>query len=184
MSQGKLLIIGVGLAMVGAFASPASAQDGPAITVDPTSVDEAGEATFTVTGTGFTLPALFVLPCDFPEGGDVANLDTDSCDVANLTPVAPDDDGNFEAEVTYDVPAEGIAIAATDAGQIESGVVAISVGAAEEEPAEGGDDEDADAAGEELPATGAESVGLAILGLTLAAAGALVVNGGRRLNRI
>lgn len=198
MTRARLLIIGLGLAMVAALAGPAAAQDGPAITVDPESVDAAGTQSFTVTGSGFTLPALFVLPCAYPADGDVANIGEDDCDLGALTPVSPDEEGAFSVEVEYDVPEEGMAIVAADAGQVETAAAVISVAgaedeaaeeepaeeeAAEEEPAEEAEGEDVEEAQEELPETGAESTTLAIIGLTVAAAGALVVGGSRRLSR-
>ena len=55
MTKTKLIFIGLALALVGfLFAGSASAQDGPSITVEPSSVEAAGEHTFTVTGTGWT----------------------------------------------------------------------------------------------------------------------------------
>ncbi len=181
MTRAKLLIIGLGLAMVAAFAGPAAAQDGPAITVDPTSVDAAGTVAVSVSGTGYTQPALFVLPCTYPEGGDVALLSSDDCDLTALTPVSPDADGAFEITIEYDIPAEGLAIVAADAGQVEQAAAVISVGAAEETPTP---EPEVVEEAQELPETGSENAVMAIVGLTLAAAGAVVLGGGRRLGRI
>lgn len=182
MTRAKLLILGLGLAMVAVFAGPAAAQDGPAITVDPANVDAAGTVEVTITGTGYTQPALFVLPCTFPDGGDVTLLSSDDCDLTALTPVSPDADGAFEITIEYDIPAEGLAIVAADAGQVEQAAAAISVGAADE-PAPEPTPEETDTA-QELPETGSENAILAIVGLTLAAAGVVVLGGGRRLGRI
>lgn len=192
MSRARLLIVGLAVALVAVFASAAGAQDGPSVTIDPETVEAAGTQTFTVTGEGFTQPALFVLPCAYPEGGDPDALSEDDCDLTALTSVTPED-GAFEVEVEYDVPAEGMAIIAADAGQVETAVALITVGAAEEEPAEEEpaeeeptDDEDTEGAQEddELAETGTESTTLVVIGLTVAAAGALAVGGSRRLRRL
>ncbi len=104
----------------------------PMMELNPASVDEAGETEVEVSLSGFSADiALFVLPCDYPAGGDLAMLDTASCDQANLTPIAMDGDGAGTVSVTYDIPAEGIAIIAGDAAQTESAVALVSVGAAE-----------------------------------------------------
>ncbi len=187
----------IGLTLFAVLVSPASAQNGPSLTVDPTSVDSPGEVTLTVTGDGWTAePPLFILPCTVPESGDPTDLSTDSCDTANLTPATPTD-GAFEVEVTYEVPEEGLVVAAGDAAQSESAVALITVGAAEEpaeateEPADAEADsteepadaeaDSTDAAEEtELAQTGTESGLLAVVGMTMAALGAMIVAFSRR----
>ncbi|MDH3681099.1 MAG: LPXTG cell wall anchor domain-containing protein [Acidimicrobiia bacterium] len=199
MTRAKLLMVGLAVGLLAIFAAPASAQDGPAITVDPPSVDAAGEATFMVTGTGFTQPALFVLPCTIPEGGPEA-VGQDDCDLANLLPVTVADGGFGPVEVTFDIPAEGLVVVAADAGQIETAAAVITVGEAaadettddeatddEATDDEATDDEATDdtaAAQDELPETGAESTLLAIIGVSVALAGAMVVGASRRLGRV
>ncbi len=194
MTRSKLFMLGLGMALVAVFATPALAQDGPAITVEPTSVDAAGEATFTVSGTGWTAaPPIFVLPCPVPESGDITELSADQCDTTNLTPAVPED-GAFTVEVTYDVPEEGIVVAAGDAAQSEAAAALITVGAAEEEaPAEEAEEE-APAEEEEAPAeeeeaptedaelaqTGSESTLITVVGITIVLLGAMVLATGRR----
>ena len=140
--------------------APASAQDGPSITVDPEFVEAPGEQEFTVTGSGWTVASAFVLPCIVVE--DLTQLDAQGgdCDLANLTPVTNDGSGGFEATVTYDIPEEGLLIVVGDADQTESAFHIVTVGA----PAEEGGEEEAaaeeeEAAGEEeeLANTGVES---------------------------
>ena len=81
----------------------------------------AGEHDIEVSLSGFSADiALFVLPCDYPEGGNPANLDTNSCDQANLMPVQMDGNGEGTVTVTYDIPEPGIAIIAGDAARTES----------------------------------------------------------------
>ncbi len=99
----------------------AGAQGTPTMTLDPDEVEEAGEHDIEVSLSGFSADiALFVLPCDYPEGGNPANLDTNSCDQANLMPVQMDGNGEGTVTVTYDIPEPGIAIIAGDAARTES----------------------------------------------------------------
>jgi hypothetical protein len=194
MTRAKLLMLGIAIAMVSVFATPAAAQDGPTLTVEPTSVEAAGETEFTITGEGWTAaPPIFVLPCftvSTPE--EISEQGAAACDTAALTPATPAD-GAFEVTVTYDVPETGMCIAAGDAAQSEAGFACISVGAAAEEeaPAEEGTEEEAagtdeEAAGEEeeLAITGIESGLLAIIGMAVLAAGAMVLTSTRRVGRV
>jgi len=164
----------------------AHAQDGPTLTVEPATVDAAGEQEFTITGEGWTAaPPIFVLQCEVPESGDPADVDSATCDTANLTPATPAE-GSFSVTVTYDVPEGGLAIAAGDAAQSEAAAALVTVGGGEEAPAEGeepvaGTDTAAPAEGEgELAETGVESGLLAIIGAAVLAAGAMVVTTTRR----
>ncbi len=92
-----------------------------AMTVTPGAIGEAGTTDFEVSLSGFSPGiALFVLPCDYPAGGDLAAFDNTTCDQANLTPIALDDNGEGTLTVTLDHPAEGIAIIAGDAAQSQS----------------------------------------------------------------
>lgn len=185
MSRAKLIALALGLAFIALLATPASAQDGPTLTVEPANVDAAGEHEFVVAGTGWTAaPPLFVLPCVGASNlEDLTAAGADACDISNLTPVTPTD-GAFESSVTYDVPAEGMCITAADAAQTEVAAVCISVGAAADEAGEGaeGEGEEAatDTAEEELANTGAESGLLVVVGVAVAAAGALTVGYTRR----
>ena len=108
-----LLVLASVLALF-ALSSPAAAQDGPMVTVDPATVPAEGEYDFTVTGSGYTVPSVTVLPCTAP--GDVIMTPDMSvadlaammqaaqplggdCDITNLT-VVPVVDGAFTAQVT------------------------------------------------------------------------------------
>jgi len=187
------------LAVLGVFAAPATAQDGPSITVEPATVDAPGEYEFTVTGEGWTAaPPIFVVPCAAPESGDVADVDADTCDAANLTPGTPED-GSFQVTVTYEVAEGGIGIAATDAAQTEVAAALVTVGAAGGEEGEGTEGEEAEAeptptptpeaeaegegeGEEELANTGVESGMLAIIAVAILAAGAMTVGYTRRFS--
>ena len=104
----------------------------PMMEVSPASIDEGGETEIEVSLSGFSADlAVFILPCDYPAGGDLTALDTSTCDQANLTPLQLDGDGAGTVTVTYDVPAEGITVIAGDAAQTESAFALVSVGAAE-----------------------------------------------------
>ncbi len=183
MTRAKLLALGLGLALIAIFAAPAGAQDGPTLTVEPATVEAPGEYEFTVTGAGFTAaPPIFILPCDAPESGNPADIDSDTCDTGNLTPATPED-GAFEVTVTYTVPEGGLAIAAGDAAQTEAAAAVVTIGAAQEE---GGDDGAAEEeggeeeGGEELANTGVESGLLAVIAIAVLGGGAMAVGYTRR----
>lgn len=177
----KLMVIGFAAALLALFAAPASAQDGPSLSVEPSSVDAPGETEFTITGSGWTAaPPIFVLPCPVVDG----EADSDNCDVGNLTPATPDDDGNFEVTATYDVPAEGIAIAAGDAAQTESASVIIEVEGNGEEAPDEDEGEDAAEGEEELAETGLESGLVAVIAVSAVILGGMVIGLGRRFNNV
>lgn len=144
----------------------AAAQDGPAISADPASVEAPGSVDVTVTGTGFTTDG-FLLSCAGLEGNVDGALSADGseCDLAALTPYAVDDAGGWTATATFDIPAEGLVLVAGNADQTESARVLVSVGAAAETTAEDGGEE-------ELANTGVESAALVVI------AGAVIIAGG------
>lgn len=191
MTRAKLIVLGLGLALVAVFAAPASAQEAREITVEPAFVEAAGEAELTISGAGWTMPPTAVIPCAAPESGDILDVDSATCDTGLLTPVTPDADGNFSATITVDVPAEGVAIIGFDLatqGQAEAGGVIVPVGAPAEEGAEeGGDTEDAaqeetteEGGEEELADTGVESGLLAVIAIAVLGGGVMVVGATRR----
>ncbi len=188
MTRAKLLMIGLGLALVAILAAPASAQDGPTLESDVTNVEAAGEQEFNITGAGWTAaPPIFVLPCTGATNlEDLVAAGADACDLSALTPVTPED-GAFSVAVTYDVPAEGMCITAGDAATTESAAFCVTVGAADEgEGAEGEgeaaqEEEEAPAEEEEaLANTGVESGLLAIIAIAVVAGGAMVISATRR----
>lgn len=182
-----LTTIAIGLLASAGWAGTAAAQDGPTITVSPATVDAAGETEFTITGSGWTAaPPVFVLPCEAPESGDPADVDSATCDTANLTPATPAD-GSFEVTATFDVPEGGLAIAAGDAAQTEAAAAVVTVGAGDAPADDEGDGTEAtdDGAAEgddggELAETGVESMLLVIAGIAVMAAGAMVLRVTRR----
>ncbi|MEM7288547.1 MAG: hypothetical protein AAF480_19550 [Actinomycetota bacterium] len=190
MTRAKLIVLGLGLAIIAVFAAPASAQEAREITVEPAYVEAPGEAELTISGAGWTMPPTAVIPCTAPESGDLLDVDSATCDTGLLTPVTPDADGNFSATITVDVPAEGIAIVGFDLatqGQNEAGGAIVPVGAPAEEGAEEGGSEDAaqeetaeEGGEEELADTGVESGLLAIIAIAVLGGGAMVVGYTRR----
>ena len=170
MTKTKLIFIGLALALVGfLFAGSASAQDGPSITVEPSSVEAAGEHTLTVTGTGWTGSPVAVLPCDYPPDGDPNAVDAASCDQGNMAVVgALDGDGGFVQEITINVPEEGRWIGAGDFAQTESAGTGVTVGMMMEE----------------MPATGVNTSLLVVIGAGIALAGVMVFGLSRRLRTL
>lgn len=186
------------LALIFALTGVASAQDdGPSITLDPESVEEAGTFDVTVTGSGFTIP-VFVLQCPgaggdpealTAEGVDAASL----CDLTQLTQATPGDDGTFEV-VIEDVEIDdcGLVWVAADIDQTETAQpVAITVDNPAEDAvcevveSEGYDEDVAGAGGEagedgELAETGVESTTLALIAAAMIAFGGVVAIEGRR----
>ena len=194
MTKRIALALAVVAALFALVTAPAGAQDGPAITVEPATVEAAGEQEFTITGTGWTVDSVFVLQCiptDAPleldaQGGD--------CDLGNLTPASNDGSGGFTVSVTYDVPEEGLSIIVTDTETTEGAYHLVTVGAAQEEggeeAAEEGGEEAAEEEGgeeaaeeggeEELANTGVESGLLAIMAAAVLAGGLMVLGATRR----
>lgn len=171
MTKTKLIFIGLAVALVGfLFAGSTSAQDGPSITADPSSVEEAGEYTFTVTGSGWTGSPIAVLPCDMPASGDLDDVDSSTCDQGNMNVVgALDADGGFTTEITLNVPENGIVIGSGDFAQTESASLAITVGMMEDDM---------------LAETGVNTSLLVIIGAGIALAGVMVFGLSRRLRTL
>jgi hypothetical protein len=158
---------GLIVAMSGALAGTAAAQD-PSITVNPPAVPTEGSYEVTIEGAdypGAALPVL-VLLCSVPGSGDAADVSAASCDASNpfAFTIGELTDGGFSATFTFDVPAEGLGIYATEAA--EGGAAATAIIAI-----------DPDAV---LATTGVESGLLAIIGLAVVAGGAMVVGTTRR----
>lgn len=195
-----LVAVAAILAVLFATMGTASAQD-QTITIEPASVDEAGEYEFTVTASGFNPTPGFLLPCPGAEGsletiadGDPATL----CDLSNLFPYTVDDDGAWTATVTYDVPDIGLVLAAGDTGGDNAAAALISVGAEEEAAADEAEEEaaDDDAAADDAAAdddagdstalaeTGTESALLVIIGATMLLAGLMMYRSSRVFSRL
>ena len=148
MTKTKLLFIGMALALVTwVGASAASSQDGPSLSADPATVSEAGEHTFTITGSGWSVNPNVGF-CTDPE-----NAYTGGCDFSSFRPVTATD-GGFEIERTYNVPAGGIFITAGDAAQTESALAHITVGASTDDSADDSDDTGSDDSADDSDDTG------------------------------
>ncbi len=178
----KLLVAPAVAAVIALAGSPVSAQDTPVVTVEP-AAPEAGEQDLTVTGEGYTVDGVFVVPCTGANNLEqLVELGADACDLGNLTP-ATLTDGAFEVTVTIDVPAEGMCISAGDLAQTQVGAVCFGGDAAAD-----GDDAEADAESDEqsdepLPETGLDAQTLGLLGAGLLAAGGLTALSIRRFSR-
>ena len=182
----KLLVAPAVAAVIALAGSPVSAQDTPVVTVDPAAPD-AGEQELTVTGEGYTVDGVFVVPCTGANNLEqLVELGADACDLGNLTP-ATLTDGAFEVTITVDVPAEGMCISAGDLAQTQVGAVCFGGDAAAGD--DGGDEEAADAEAEEqtdeepLPETGLDAQTLGLLGAALIGAGGLTALSIRRFSR-
>ncbi len=182
----RACIAGFLVAVVGLFAaSPALAQDGPTLSVDP--VAAAGENTVVINGSGFPADlAGFIFPCAAAESAAawIAASPEDKgalCDIGALTPVTADADGNFSAELTVDVPEGGLVMGMGDADQTISTAVDIAIGeaaAADEAPAE----EEPAAETGDLAQTGVETPVMVGLGIALLGMGVTATRMGRRIN--
>ena len=85
-------------------------------------IPAAGAVALTVVGEGWDVePPVFVLPC--APDAVVETLEA-SCDLANLTPATPEG-GAFEVTVVYEVPPDGLIVAAGDASQLQFGAVRV-----------------------------------------------------------
>ena len=169
MKKVKLLIAALGVALVAslALAPAAQAQDVRTVMADPMFVDAGGEATFTVSGADWVGDTIAVLPCySVADYAAAAAGGADACDLGNLMMATNNGDGTFSIEVTYDVPAEGMCIGAGTLDQTEVGTFCIGIGAPVPPPGQ--------------PNTGAESGMIAVIGIAVLAAGALVVGMTRR----
>ncbi len=183
MKNKMKLLVAPAVAVAIAFGgSPASAQDTPVVTVDP-AAPQAGEQELTVTGEGYTVDGVFVVPCTGANNLEqLVELGADACDLGNLTP-ATLEDGAFEVTVTVDVPAEGMCISAGDLAQTQVGAVCFGPEAAGDD---GGDEAAAEAEEQQepLPETGIDAQTLGLLGAGLLAAGGLTALSIRRFSRI
>ncbi|MGI9602914.1 MAG: hypothetical protein ACR2QE_13595 [Acidimicrobiales bacterium] len=192
------------------FGGFATAQSGPTLTVDPDTVEEAGEAELVVSGSGFTAGLdLFVLSCTAPDGDLDAINGQEDCNVQELTPVTADGDGNFEVTVTYNI-VEDFAVLAGASAQTESAGALVTISgnggggtttteaptstteaptSTTEAPAttttvaDDSTDDGDDTENGSLPDTGSESDLLIGGALVLAAAGVLATRGGQLLSR-
>lgn len=208
------LLLAIVLALLAVFSGVARGQDddgptielsGDDITVDedddgePTySVEEAGDYDVTITGSGFSVD-VFVLQCPGAAGslealeeGDPTSL----CDLGNLQPASPDDEGGFE--VTFEgvtVDGCGLVFAAGDSAGTEGAQALLSVANPPEDTecevveSEGYDeglqegDGATSAAGQDddLANTGLNSTEMALVALAVVAAGALITFEARRM---
>lgn len=179
------MMLGLGLALIAIFATPAGAQEQRPVTVEPANVDAPGEAEFTVSASEFTGAAPYgVIPCftvTTVEELATADLATE-CDAGAITLVTEATDGAWTATVTYDVPEGGMCILGFDLGQTEGGGACVTVGAAAEEGGEGAETTAEEEGGEdeELANTGVESGLLVIFGIAIVGAGAMAVGYTRR----
>lgn len=193
MSRTKALVAALTVVGAAAFATPAAAQDGPSVQIEPATVEAGGEATFTISGSGYSVSDVFIVPCEGAKTTDeLVSAGAGACNLENLTP-APITDGAFSVEVTYVIPDDGMCFAAGDLAQTEVGGACVTVGGAatdeeastdaESTEAESTDAESTDAesaettqATEGVANTGANTRGQLALagGLLVVAAGALV----------
>ena len=117
--------------------SQASAQDGPSLTADPPAVDGPGTHTFTLTGSGWSVSSVFIVPCTVPGEQLTTASSTDAivaalegmgqadCILAPLGGAIPvGGDGTFTVEITHDVPAN-FAFGAGDIAGTEDSAVPV-----------------------------------------------------------
>lgn len=217
MHRATFILAGVILGLTTLFTAPAGAQDdapmielsGDDITVtedgDETTYSVPTEGTYDVTvdASNFTVD-VFVLQCP-GAGGNLEALEegdpTTLCDLGNLLPGSPADDGTFS--VTFEgieIDSCGLVFAAGDAAgtegaaallsveeQDDTAVCAVTETAGYDEDLENTDDAEVagvtQEAGEdgELATTGRSTLWTVTIGLLVATAGALILFEGRRI---
>ncbi|MEE9416786.1 MAG: hypothetical protein V3V01_15995 [Acidimicrobiales bacterium] len=165
-------LLSVVLTAIVVFASAplVGAQDSPTISA---SVDEAGDQDVTITGEGWPADlAIFILPC--PGVTDPADATGDTCDTGQLTPVTVSDDGTFEVTAKWDIPDEGLVMAAGDVAQSAGATGTVTVGdgsgAAADDDADDADDA-TESEDDDLAETGVETQVLLNVGILLMFAG-------------
>ena len=170
MKRFKLLVAALGVSLVAmlALAPTAQAQDTPTAIGDPLFVEAAGEATISLTGSGWIPGQLALVPCNSSNYEELVAGGAADCDTASLTLATADDDGNFTADFTLTVAEGGtcIGIGGGAGFQEQGGGFCVGVGAPVPPPGQ--------------PNTGAESGMIAVIGIAVLAAGALVVGMTRR----
>lgn len=164
-------------------------------------VDEPGVYDITINGSNFSID-LFILECA-GAGGSVEALaegePTELCNLGNVVTTSADDDGNIEGTfrgVTID--GCGLVFGAGDIAQTESAAVLVGVTNPNDDAecevvavdlSGYGDNAAVDTAGavsstEALADTGVNSTDMAIFAVAMLTGGALLVAGGRRIERL
>ena len=147
MTKTKLVFVAMALALVAwVGASAVSAQDGPTLTADPAYVEAAGEYTFTVTGTGFTVPSVNATVCPTANQDEITEDNfTSLCGLGFGNTVTKNDDGSFTAELTAEVGEDGITLVMFQlAAGGESARAIITIGAPDMADDDMADDDMAD----------------------------------------
>ena len=156
------------------FATPvalAAQQGGPTVEVEPAAVPAPGPVELTVTGTGWTAPPpILIVECTTPASNELSDLNVDNdCDTSTIEAVTPDDAGNFEVVVTFNVTADGLIVAASD---VTSNLLLTEIMVSLDEGGEGADED-------ELARTGFGSDAVLVVAVTLLAAGAIASGASR-----
>ena len=107
MKRFKLLVAALGVSLVAmlALAPTAQAQDTPTAIGDPLFVEAAGEATISLTGSGWIAGPVALVPCNASTYEALAAGGAEDCDTSSLTLATADADGNFTADFTLTVAA-------------------------------------------------------------------------------
>jgi len=170
MKKFKILVAALGVSLVAmlALAPVAQAQAAPTAVGDPLFVEAAGEATITLTGSGWIPGQLALVGCNSSNYAELIAGGSDDCDLGSLAFATADADGNFSADYTLEIDADGrcIGIGGGEAFAEQGGGFCVGVGAPVPPPGAAN--------------TGAESGLIAIIGAAVLAAGALVVGMSRR----
>tara|TARA_B100000686_G_C16775180_1_gene967939 strand:+ start:1960 stop:2490 length:531 start_codon:yes stop_codon:yes gene_type:complete len=171
MKRFKILVAALGVSLVAmlALAPVAQAQQAPGQAIgDPLFVDAAGEATITLTGSGWIPGQLALVGCNASNYEELVAGGSDDCDLGSLQFAEADADGNFTADYTLEIDADGrcIGIGAGAGFAEQGGGFCVGVGAPIAPPG--------------VANTGAESGMIVVIGIAVLAAGALVVGMTRR----
>lgn len=164
-------VVGLTLLFASPMAIAAAQQAGQTIDIEPSTVAAPGPADLTITGTGWTAPPpILIVECTTPSSNDLSDLTVENdCETSTIEAVTPDDAGNFEVVVTFDVTADGLIVATSD---VSSNLVLTAVTVAQSE----GEDDTNES---ELARTGLESDMALAVAIVLLVVGAIAIGASR-----
>lgn len=106
----RRILVTIAMAAIGTAAVGVGIALAADVEISPSSPGEGvTELTIDVTGFASDTP-IFAVPCDVPAAGEVVDIATDGCDIAQVATATTDTDGAATILVEWNIPAEGIAV--------------------------------------------------------------------------